>query len=111
VNPDFGRVGQDPAVLQRHVRNLLSGEASLLPETAGRSSAVSQSILVPFTRIGQRRAPGDRGRRSPDLKPDQTTILGAWVSGKANGWTYGGLTALAIVNTRKWNLTPSARTV
>lgn len=47
-------------------------------------------------RIGQR--PGRFALRSGDRlisRPEQTTILGAAkVTGKASGWTYGGLTAL-----------------
>ena len=98
INPDFGQVEQDPAVLN------LSVFETFFPEK--RPFFIEDSrVLVPnypqvpmfhSRRIGQR-----PNRFSiPDEetvieRPDATTILGATkVTGKANGWTYGGLTAL-----------------
>jgi len=98
VNPDFGQVEQDPAVLN------LSVFETFFPEK--RPFFIEDSrILVPnyqsmpmfySRRIGQR-----PGRIAiPDgeeviEKPEATTILGAAkVTGKSHGWTYGGLSTL-----------------
>ena len=98
VNPDFGQVEQDPAVLN------LSVFESFFPEkrpffTEDSRTFVLQYGLMPMfhsRRIGQR--PGRFALQQGDTlihRPDQTTILGATkVTGKASGWTYGGLTAL-----------------
>ena len=98
VNPDFGQVEQDPAVLN------LSVFETFFPEK--RPFFIEDSrILVPnfpqfpmfhSRRIGQR---PNRFAIADDEtvieRPAATTILGATkVTGKANGWTYGGLTAL-----------------
>ena len=98
INPDFGQVEQDPAVLN------LSVFETFFPEK--RPFFIEDSrVLVPnypqvpmfhSRRIGQR----PNRFAIPDgetviERPDATTILGATkVTGKANGWTYGGLTAL-----------------
>src|SRR5687768_8910683 len=98
VNPDFGQVEQDPAVLN------LSVFETFFPEK--RPFFIEDSrVLVPnypqvpmfhSRRIGQR--PNRYALADGDTvveRPDATTILGASkVTGKANGWTYGGLTAL-----------------
>ena len=98
VNPDFGQVEQDPAVLN------LSVFETFFPEK--RPFFIEDSrVLVPnypqvpmfhSRRIGQR--PNRFAIDDSDTvvhRPDATTILGATkVTGKANGWTYGGLTAL-----------------
>jgi len=98
ANPDFGQVEQDPAVLN------LSVFETFFPEK--RPFFIEDSrVLVPnypqvpmfhSRRIGQR--PGRLAVPSGETvieRPDATTILGATkVTGKANGWTYGGLTAL-----------------
>ena len=98
VNPDFGQVEQDPAVLN------LSVFETFFPEK--RPFFIEDSrVLVPnypqmpmfhSRRIGQR---PNRITVPEELtvieRPDATTILGATkVTGKANGWTYGGLSAL-----------------
>lgn len=98
VNPDFGQVEQDPAVLN------LSVFETFFPEK--RTFFIEDSrVLVPnypqipmfhSRRIGQR---PNRFAIADDetviSRPDATTILGATkVTGKANGWTYGGLTAM-----------------
>ena len=100
VNPDFGQVEQDPAVLN------LSVFETFFPEK--RPFFIEDSrILVPnypqvpmfhSRRIGQR--PNRFAVPEEDVvidRPDATTILGASkVTGKSNGWTYGGLTALTV---------------
>jgi hypothetical protein len=112
VNPDFGQVEQDPAVLN------LSVFETFFPEK--RPFFIEDSrVLVPnypqvpmfhSRRIGQR---PNRYAITEDetlvARPDATTILGATkITGKANGWTYGGLTALtdrefAVVETASGN--------
>jgi hypothetical protein len=98
INPDFGQVEQDPAVLN------LSVFETFFPEK--RPFFIEDSrVLVPnypqvpmfhSRRIGQR--PNRYALAEGETvieRPDATTILGAAkVTGKANGWTYGGLTAL-----------------
>jgi hypothetical protein len=98
INPDFGQVEQDPAVLN------LSVFETFFPEK--RPFFIEDSrVLVPnypqvpmfhSRRIGQR--PNRYALTDNETlveRPDATTILGATkVTGKANGWTYGGLTAL-----------------
>jgi hypothetical protein len=98
VNPDFGQVEQDPAVLN------LSVFESFFPEKRPFFIEDSRTFVPPYglltsfhsRRIGQR--PGRLALHAGDTlveKPDQTTILGATkVTGKASGWTFGGLTAL-----------------
>jgi hypothetical protein len=98
VNPDFGQVEQDPAVLN------LSVFETFFPEK--RPFFIEDSrVLVPnypqvpmfhSRRIGQRpnRIAVPSGETVIE-RPDATTILGATkVTGKAKGWTYGGLSAL-----------------
>jgi hypothetical protein len=108
INPDFGQVEQDPAVLN------LSVFETFFPEKRpffieDRRTLVPDYGQVPMfhsRRIGQRpnRFAIPTGETVIE-RPDATTILGATkVTGKANGWTYGGLTALtdreyAIVKT------------
>ena len=98
VNPDFGQVEQDPAVLN------LSVFETFFPEKRpffieDRRTLVADYGQVPMfhsRRIGQR----PNRFAIPDgetviERPDATTILAATkVTGKSNGWTYGGLTAL-----------------
>lgn len=98
INPDFGQVEQDPAVLN------LSVFETFFPEKRPFFIEDSRTLVpnypqVPMfhsRRIGQR--PGRfaiAGDERVIERPGATTILGASkVTGKANGWTYGGLTAL-----------------
>jgi hypothetical protein len=98
INPDFGQVEQDPAVLN------LSVFETFFPERRPFFVEDSRTFVLTFgqfpifhsRRIGQR--PGRFALRDGDTmvsRPDQTTILGAAkVTGKASGWTYGGITAL-----------------
>src|SRR5262245_38488288 len=114
MNPDFGQVEQDPAVLN------LSVFETFFPEKRPFFTEDSR-LLVPnypqvpmfhSRRIGQR--PGrfaiPDGETLID-RPDATTILGATkVTGKSNGWSYGGLTAVtdqefALVRTAEGNET------
>ncbi len=98
VNPDFGQVEQDPAVLN------LSVFETFFPEKRpffieDRRTLVPDYPQVPMfhsRRIGQR---PNRFAIADDEtvieRPEATTILGATkVTGKRSGWTYGGLTAL-----------------
>ncbi len=98
VNPDFGQVEQDPAVLN------LSVFETFFPEKRAFFLEDSRTFVPPYPqmpmfhsrRIGQRpnrfEIPEDH---TVIDRPDATTILAAVkASGKTNGWTYGGLTAL-----------------
>lgn len=98
VNPDFGQVEADPAVLN------LSIFESFFPEKRPFFLEDSRIFVLPYgqlpdfysRRIGQ--APGRFALQSNETlvrKPDNTTIIGAAkLTGKSSGWTYGGLTAL-----------------
>ena len=98
INPDFAQVELDPAVL-----NLTVFE-SFFPEKRPFFLEDSRTFLLQYRqfpvfhsrRIGRR--PGrfslEDGDRLVD-QPDQTTIVGASkVTGKADSWTYGVLSAL-----------------
>jgi hypothetical protein len=97
VNPDFGQVEQDPAVLN------LSVFETFFPEKRPFFLEDSRTFVPPYgmfqlfhsRRIG--RAPNRISLPDGDDevdRPDETTILGAAkVTGKSSGWTYGGLTA------------------
>ncbi len=98
VNPDFAQVELDPAVLNLSVFETFFPEKRpfFLEDSRTFVLNYSQFPLFHSRRIGQ--TPGRFALPSGDRlisKPDQTTILGAAkVTGKASGWTYGGLTAL-----------------
>ena len=97
VNPGFGQVEQDPAVLN------LSVFETFFPEKRPFFLEDSRTFVPPYglfqvfhsRRIG--RAPGRLALLAGDdlvERPDETTILGAAkVTGKSGGWTYGALTA------------------
>jgi hypothetical protein len=97
VNPDFGQVEQDPAVL-----NLTVFE-TFFPERRPFFTEDSRTFVPPYSqmqlfhsrRIG--RTPGSlvpSGTRLVDA-PHETTILGAAkVTGKRSGWTFGALSAV-----------------
>jgi hypothetical protein len=98
VNPDFGQVEADPAVLN------LSIFESFFPERRPFFLEDSRVFVLPYNlmpdfysrRIGQ--TPGWFALEDNEeliRKPDNTTILGAAkLTGKTSGWTYGGLAAL-----------------
>jgi uncharacterized protein DUF5916/cellulose/xylan binding protein with CBM9 domain len=98
INPDFGQVEADPAVLN------LSIFESFFPEKRPFFLEDSRIFVLPYfqvtdfysRRIGQ--TPGRFALQSNETlvsKPDNTTIIGAAkLTGKSSGWTYGGLTAL-----------------
>ncbi|HKT79488.1 MAG TPA: DUF5916 domain-containing protein [Vicinamibacterales bacterium] len=98
VNPDFGQVEQDPAVLNLSVFETFYPEKRpfFLEDSRIFVPAFPQMLLFHSRRIG--RAPGRIAVPSGDTvieQPDATTIYGAAkVTGKSNGWTFGGLTAL-----------------
>lgn len=98
VNPDFGQVEQDPAVLNLTVFETFFPEKRPFFIEDSRTLVSSFPAMPMFhsRRIGQR--PGRLAVPAGETmieQPDATTILGATkVTGKANGWTYGGLTAL-----------------
>ena len=108
INPDFGQVELDPAVLN------LSVFETFFPEKRPFFLEDSRVFVLPFgrfpmfhsRRIGKTPGRLDIGDNDTLVsKPDQTTIIGAAkITGKANSWTYGGLTALtarehAVVDT------------
>jgi hypothetical protein len=98
VNPDFGQVELDPAVLNLTVFETFFPErrSFFLEDSGVFRLPYGQFPLFHSRRIGQRpgRIPLEPGDEVIE-RPDQTTILGAAkVSGKAASWTYGALTAL-----------------
>jgi hypothetical protein len=98
VNPDFGQVEADPAVLN------LSIFETFFPEKRAFFLEDSRIFVLPYSqmpdfysrRIGQ--APGRFALQPGDRlvsRPDATTILGATkFTAKVSKWTYGGLAAL-----------------
>ena len=98
MNPDFGQVEQDPAVLNLSVFETFLQEKRPFFTEDSRTLVTNyqHSAMFHSRRIGQR--PGRFAVQDGETvidQPDATTILGATkVTGKANGWTYGGLTAL-----------------
>jgi hypothetical protein len=97
INPDFGQVEQDPAVLN------LSIFENFFPERRSFFLEDSRTFVPPYNlfqlfhsrRIGRR--PGRLALADGETlvsQPQETTILGASkVTGKSGRWTYGGLTA------------------
>ena len=98
VNPDFGQVEADPAVLN------LSIFESFFPEKRAFFLEDSRIFVPPYgqvqdfysRRIGQ--TPGWFALADNETlvtKPDNTTIIAAAkLTGKSSDWTYGALTAL-----------------
>lgn len=98
INPDFGQVELDPAVLNLTVFETFYPERRPFFQEDG---ALFVPPYAPFQlfhsrRIGQRPArftvsPADTVAE----RPQQTTIVGAArIAGKGSGWTYGALTAV-----------------
>ncbi len=108
VNPDYGQVEHDPAVLNHTVFE------TFFPEKRPFFVEDSRVFIPPYSlfqlfhsrRIGQ--APGRLPVPSTDRlveQPQQTTILGAAkITGKGSGWTYG---MLAAVTAREYALVDS----
>lgn len=98
VNPDFGQVEQDPAVL-----NLTIFE-NFFPERRPFFLEDSRTFVPPYglfqlfhsRRIGRRPSQLLLATGDTEIeRPDDTTILGAAkVTGKSATWTYGALTAV-----------------
>jgi hypothetical protein len=98
INPDFGQVEADPAVLN------LSVFETFFPEKRPFFLEDSRIFVLPYgqmpsfysRRIGQ--VPGRLALHDGEAlvsKPRQTTILGAAkLTGKSSGWTYGVLGAV-----------------
>jgi hypothetical protein len=98
LNPDFGQVEQDPAVLNLSVFETFFPEKRPFFLEDGRTFVPDYNLFQLFhsRRIGRSpgRLPVAAGEHIAD-RPDDTTILGATkVTGKTGGWTYGALTAL-----------------
>jgi hypothetical protein len=98
INPDFAQVEQDPSVLNLSVFETFYPEKRpfFLEDSRTFVPNFPQMLLFHSRRIG--RSPGRIALGSDDTlvsKPDGTTILGAAkLTGKTNGWTFGGVTAL-----------------
>ncbi len=97
INPDFGQVELDPAVLNLSIFESYFPEKRpfFLEDSRAFQSSFGQSPMFHSRRIGA--VPGRLKLADNEelvRKPDQTTILGAAkLSGKSGGWTYGGLGA------------------
>jgi hypothetical protein len=98
VNPDFGQVEQDPSVLNLSVFETFYPEKRpfFLEDSRLFVPNFGQMLLLHSRRNG--RSP--RRLALPDgdteiARPDATTILGAAkLTGKSNGWSYGGIAAI-----------------
>jgi hypothetical protein len=98
INPDFGQVEADPAVLNLSIFETFYPEKRpfFLEDSRAFASPFGQFPMFHSRRIGQ--SPGRLPLADNEelvSKPYQTTILGAVkLSGNSNGWTYGTLGAL-----------------
>lgn len=98
INPDFAQVEQDPSVLNLSVFETFYPEKRpfFLEDSRTFVPNFPQMLLFHSRRIG--RGPGRIALDEDDTvieRPDSTTILGAAkLTGKASGWTYGGIAAL-----------------
>src|SRR5205085_10812426 len=91
INPDFGQVELDPAVLNLSIFETFFPEKRpfFLEDSRAFQSPFGQFPMFHSRRIGA--APGRLLADNQEVvrRPGQTTILGATkLSGKANGWTY-----------------------
>ena len=97
VNPDFGQVEQDPAVLNLSVFETFFPEKRpfFIEDSRTFDAAIFSDDDVSFATDWPASGRLPSGGRHLIQQPAQTTILSATkVTGKASGWTYGGLTAL-----------------
>lgn len=98
VNPDFGQVEQDPAVLNLTIFENFFPERRPFFLEDSRNFIPSAELFQLFhsRRIGQRPARVALATDDTEIdRPDDTTILGAAkLTGKSSTWTYGALTAL-----------------
>lgn len=98
LNPDFGQVEQDPAVLNLSVFENFFPERRpfFLEDSRLFVPSFNQMIMFHSRRIG--RAPARISLPTGDTEPERpstTTILGAAkVTGRTGKWTYGGISAL-----------------
>jgi hypothetical protein len=98
VNPDFGQVELDPAVLNLSVFETFFPEKRPFFLEDSRTFVPSFGLFQVFhsRRIG--RQPSRFSSRidgTIEERPDVTSVIGAVkLTGKASGWTYGGLSAL-----------------
>jgi hypothetical protein len=98
VNPDFGQVELDPAVLN------LSVFETFFPEKRPFFLEDSRTFVPPFglfqlfhsRRIGRQPARfANRIDGGIEFRPEQTSVVGAAkLTGKSSGWTYGALSAV-----------------
>jgi hypothetical protein len=98
VNPDFGQVELDPAVLNLSVFETFFPEKRPFFLEDSRTFVPSFGIFQLFhsRRIGRQPARfSDAIDEEIVHRPEQTSVLGAAkLTGKASGWTYGALSAL-----------------
>lgn len=113
VNPDFGQVEVDPAIVNLGVYETFFAEKRPFfiegSEIFGfGADGTSGGQIFYSRRIG--RAPSFRPPSGPSDVPDATTILGAMkVSGKAGGWSLGLLEAVTAEEEAR-HLTPAGTT-
>ena len=98
VNPDFGQVELDPAVLNLSVFETFFPEKRPFFLEDSRTFVPSFGLFQLFhsRRIGRQPARfADRLDGEIVHRPEQTSVLGAAkLTGKASGWTYGALSAI-----------------
>lgn len=98
INPDFGQVELDPAVLNLSVFETFFPEKRPFFLEDSRTFVPSFGLFQLFhsRRIGRQPARfADRIEDPIVQRPEQTSVLGAAkLTGKASGWTYGALSAL-----------------
>jgi hypothetical protein len=108
INPDFGQVEQDPAVLNLTVFETFFAEKRPFFMEDSRTFVPPYQLFQLFNsrRIG--RTPDRFPLRPSDVvveRPEQTTIIGAAkFSGKASGWTYGTISAVTASESAHLNL-------
>ena len=98
INPDFGQVELDPAVLNLSIFETFFPEKRPFFLEDSRTFVPSFGLFQVFhsRRIGRQPSRlADRIGGTIMEQPDATSVIGAVkLTGKASGWTYGGLSAL-----------------